>query len=87
MNLLLTGAFSYSDEQLKLLSALGYNVYFMQHEVEVLPLLACEVDVVVCNGLFLHHNIDDFKQLNLVQLISAGSVSYTHLTLPTTSLV
>lgn len=72
MNLLLTGAFSYSDEQLKKLSALGYNVYFMQYETEVLPLLACEVDVVVCNGLFLHHDIDDFKQLKLVQLISAG---------------
>ncbi len=72
MNLLLTGAFDYSNEQIKQLSALGYNVYFMQYETEVLPLLACEVDVVVCNGLFLHYNIDDFKKLSLVQLISAG---------------
>lgn len=72
MNLLLTGAFNYSEEQLKMLTVLGYNVYFMQQEADILPLSACEVNVVVCNGLFQHHDINDFKHLDLIQLTSAG---------------
>lgn len=32
MNLLLTGCFNYSEEQMAALRSLGYNVYFMQQE-------------------------------------------------------
>lgn len=72
MNLLLTGAFSYSSEQMVKLSALGYNVVFMRQETDVLPLPANEVDVTVCNGLFLAHDIDEFVRLRFIQLTSAG---------------
>lgn len=72
MNLLLTGCFKYSEEQMEALRSLGYTVYFMQQEKEELPLEAAEVDVTVCNGLFLSHIIDDFSRLKLIQLTSAG---------------
>ena len=72
MNLLLTGCFKYSEDQMKSLRSLGYTVYFMQQEKEDLPLEAAEVDATVCNGLFLSHDIDTFSRLKLIQLTSAG---------------
>lgn len=72
MNLLLTGCFKYSENQIKALRLLGYTVYFMQQEKEELPIEAGEVDVTVCNGLFLSHDIDAFSHLKLIQLTSAG---------------
>lgn len=72
MNLLLTGCFKYSEEQMDALRSLGYTVFFMQQEKEVLPVKAGDVDVTVCNGLFLSHNIDEFYRLKLIQLTSAG---------------
>lgn len=72
MNLLLTGCFNYTEEQLKQLQQLGYSVYFMQQEKETLPMPASEVDAVVCNGLFLSHSITAFTRLKYIQLTSAG---------------
>lgn len=72
INLLLTGCFNYTEEQLNLINALGYNVYFLQHENKELPLNPMEIDAIVCNGLFLHHRIDDFTNLKFIQLTSAG---------------
>lgn len=72
MNLLLTGCFSYSDEQMQALQALGYSVYFMQQEKEKLPIAAEDIDATVCNGLFLSHNIEEFTSLKIIQLTSAG---------------
>lgn len=72
MNLLLTGCFKYSEDQMKSLRSLGYTVYFMQQEKDELPLEAAEVDAAVCNGLFLSHDIDAFSRLKLIQLTSAG---------------
>lgn len=72
MNLLLTGCFKYSNEQMEALRSLGYSVFFMQQEREELPLDAAEVDATVCNGLFLSHDIDTFSRLKLIQLTSAG---------------
>lgn len=72
MNLLLTGAFKYSDEQKEQLSALGYNVCFLQQEADTLPIVASEIDAVVCNGLFLHYDIDEFSRLKFIQLTSVG---------------
>lgn len=72
MNLLLTGCFKYSEDQLKNLSSFGYKIYFMQHEKEKLPLPASKIDATVCNGLFLYHGINQFTQLKFIQLTSAG---------------
>lgn len=72
MNLLLTGCFNYSEQQLAEIESLGYVVYFMQHENEQLPIYASQIDATVCNGLFIHHKIDDFLRLKFIQLTSAG---------------
>lgn len=72
MNLLVTGCFKYSNEQMETLRSLGFNIYFMQQEKETLPLEASEVDATVCNGLFLSHDIDEFSRLKFIQLTSAG---------------
>lgn len=72
MNLLLTGCFKYTEEQMEALRSLRYTVYFMQQEKEELPLGADNFDATVCNGLFLAHNIDKFTRLKMIQLTSAG---------------
>lgn len=72
MNLLLTGCFNYSDTQIETLSSLGFNIFFMQYENEDIPLPAYEIDAIVCNGLFLNHDIDTFSRLKIIQLTSAG---------------
>lgn len=72
MNLLLTGCFKYSEEQFEKLRSIGYTIYFMQQEKEELPLAASEFDAIVCNGLFLTHDIDLFDRLKFIQLTSAG---------------
>lgn len=71
-NLLLTGAFHYTSEFQKKLFALNFHIYYLQHEAENLPLPASDIDAVVCNSLFLHHDIDEFANLKFIQLTSAG---------------
>lgn len=58
MNLLLTGCFKYTKDQMETLRSLGFSIYFMQQEKEKLLLPASEIDATVCNGLFLNHDID-----------------------------
>lgn len=72
MKLLLTGAFSYSNEQLEQLKALGCDITFVQDEREELKLDVSEFDGTVCNGLFLKNDISRFKKLKFIQLTSAG---------------
>ncbi len=72
MRILLTGAFAYTKEQIAQIERLGAHTVFMQQEADALPAKACEVDATVCNGLFLHHNIEEFENLKYIQLTSAG---------------
>ena len=72
MNLLLTGAFQYKRDQLEILKVLGVDIVFLQQEADTLPVKAGDVDATVCNGLFLHHNIEEFENLKYIQLTSAG---------------
>lgn len=71
-NLLLTGAFKYSEEQKQSLSNLGFTIWHLQQEQDELPINASLIDAIVCNGLFLYHNIDEFTRLKYIQLTSAG---------------
>ena len=71
-NLLLTGAFNYTSEFQKKLFPLSFHIYYLQQESGDLPLPASDIDAVVCNGLFLHHDIDKFANLKFIQLTSAG---------------
>lgn len=72
MNILLTGAFNYSPQQLKQLSRLGLNITYLQYENDGLPDDASTYDMVVCNALFLYHDITAFTSLKYIQLTSAG---------------
>ena len=72
MKLLLTGAFSYSETQFERLRSMGHDLIWMQQESDILPAGASEAEGIVCNGLFLHHDPDEFPELKIVQLTSAG---------------
>lgn len=77
MKLLLTGAFRYTEQQIKEIEALGYDIIFVADErkrlnEKGLNIDVSEIDAVVCNGLFLYNDISLFKSLKHIQLTSAG---------------
>ncbi len=72
MNLLVTGAWKCTPEQLDRLGRMGHQVVFMQNESDTLPVDPAWVEGMVCNGLFLHHDIGLFSHLRFIQLTSAG---------------
>ena len=72
MKLLITGAWNYSREQVARLRELGHNLIFQQQEKDALVCDASDVEGVICNGLFLYHDIKEFKKLKYIQLTSAG---------------
>ena len=59
-------------EQLDSLRAAGHRVWFLQNEQEPLPVSPEQIQGVVCNGLFLHHDLNAFPNLRYIQLTSAG---------------
>lgn len=72
MNLLITGAWQEAKRYIETIEQIGHQVQFLQFEKDGLP---CEyewVEGVVCNGLFLSHPIEKFKNLRYIQLTSAG---------------
>lgn len=72
MKLLLTGAFNYSKEQIDIIKNLGYEITFVQDERVHLDIDVSEFEAVVCNSLFLYNDITRFKNLEFIQLTSAG---------------
>lgn len=72
MNLLITGAFKYTQAQKQNFEGMGYNIIDMPQEMDDLPIDASTIDAIICNGLFLHHDIKQFVNLKLIQLTSAG---------------
>lgn len=71
MKLLVTSAFG-GEERLDALRALGHDVLYVDDERGALPEGIHDVDGVVCNALFMHHDVDRFTRLRFVQLTSAG---------------
>lgn len=72
MKLLVTGAFDATEEQLDKLSSLGYEIMRQQDERGTPECDFSQADAVICNGLFLFHDISEFKSLKVIQLTSAG---------------
>lgn len=72
MKLLVTGAWHCSEEQVTALREMGHDIIFQQREQDELPCAAAEIEGVICNGLFLYHDIGEFKKLRFIQLTSAG---------------
>ena len=71
-HVLLTGAYPYTEEQIRKIRELGWQVTFVQDEREPLCIPADTFDAVVCNNLFLYNDIADFTNLKIVQATSAG---------------
>lgn len=72
MNLLITGAWTGAKEKIAYLQEMGHSVEFMQYEKDALPCAGEWVEGVICNGLFLYHEITQFSNLRYIQLTSAG---------------
>lgn len=72
MKLLVTSALGAAERGLDEIRALGHDVSYLQDERGPLPEGAREVDGIVCNALFLHHDVAEFPNLRFVQVISAG---------------
>lgn len=75
MKLLVTGAIQWTKEQLDYLVELGHEVIYVQDErisLKEQNIDVKEVEGVICNGLFLYNNIEDFINLKYIQLTSAG---------------
>lgn len=72
MKLLITGAYKWRDYQLSLLRNAGWNIVYIEREDEPFTMDVSDVDVVICNWLFVNHDIKKFKNLKCIQLLSAG---------------
>ena len=72
MKLLLTGAFKCTDEQIEYLKLLGHDIVFFGDEREKLDFDVSDIEGVICNGLFVYNDIEQFKSLKYIQLTSAG---------------
>lgn len=72
MKVLVTGAWQCTPTEIDYIEKLGHSVVYMQYEKDKLPCDASEIEGVICNGLFLHHDIDQFEKLKYIQLTSAG---------------
>lgn len=71
MNILVTGAFQLTPDELAQLECAGHNVTI--HLDEHTAVKGAErYEAVVCNGLFLYNKIEQFTSLRLIQLTSAG---------------
>lgn len=72
MKILVTGAWQCTEEQLNNICAMGHEVVFMQNEKDPCPVEYEWIEGVICNGLFLHHDIKKFTNIRYIQLTSAG---------------
>lgn len=72
MNLLITGAWQNAKDYIEEIKADGHDVEFLQFEKDELPCSYEWVEGVICNGLFLSHDIKRFTNLKYIQLTSAG---------------
>lgn len=72
MNLLVTGALKYDESFINNIKLLGNEIIFQQNENQELVCDYVWVEGVICNGLFLYHDIANFTNLKYIQLTSAG---------------
>lgn len=72
MKILMTGSIAWEDKDFDLLRRMGHEIVFLQYESDSLPCPAEEIEMIICNGLFLHHPIEKFTALKRIQLTSAG---------------
>lgn len=72
MNFLVTGAIKDVEGCIKIIEGFNHKIVFMQQERDSLPCLPEWVEGIVGNGIFLYHEISQFKNLKYIQLTSVG---------------
>src|SRR5690554_2358855 len=72
MKVLLTGAFNYTNEQLNMINKLGYSIIYVENELQTIEVDVQNIEVVVCNALFLYNKIENIKKLKFIQTTSVG---------------
>lgn len=72
VNILITGAIKLSDSFRSQIEELGLNIIYVQNELEVIPFDVSNIELIICNGLFLHNDITRFTSLKYIQITSAG---------------
>ena len=72
MNILVTGAWQGYAECKEELNKAGHKQAFLQWEKDPLPVEPAWVEGIIGNGIFLHHDIEQFVNLRYIQLTSAG---------------
>ena len=71
MKTLVTGALGATDAELDMLRAAGLEITLHPDERETVECPE-QFEAVICNGLFLHQDIQAFSSLRYIQLTSAG---------------
>jgi len=72
MNLLICNVIEFSQDQINSLKNFGYNISFHQDEKSPFGGDPKEIDGIICNAFFLHHDIALYKNLKFIQVTSAG---------------
>ena len=72
MKLLITGAWQQAQDYINIIEKMGHEVSFLQNEKDELSCNPEDIEGIICNGLFLSHPIQEFKNLKYIQLTSAG---------------
>lgn len=72
MNLLFAGNYELDNQKVEALRKLGIEVHIMKEENVPLVINPEEIEMIVCNWLFVNHDIRQFINLKYVQLLSAG---------------
>lgn len=72
MEFLVTGAWKHTEDQLKRIQDMGHSVAVLQDESKEIPIPYENIEGVICNSLFLYHDISKFTSLRYIQLTSAG---------------
>lgn len=71
MKLLITGVFEYGEIFAEI-EKLGFEIYYQKYENDELVIAPDNIEAVICNNLFLYHNIELFSKLKFIQLTSTG---------------
>ena len=69
---LITGAFKYNESQIEELEKMNLEIEYIQDERKESNINFEEIELVICNSLFLYQDIKKFKNLKMIQLTSAG---------------
>ena len=72
MKLLIAGSFELNEERRSVLEDMGYEIFLSQREDTELGEFVQDIDAVICNWLFVNHDINRFSSLKCIQLLSAG---------------